>query len=106
MGIYRTKYKSDSLVDRYKARLVTQGFTQVPELDYSLTFSPVVKASSVWVVLALTTIHHWDLCQLHVKNAFLNDIVTETVHMEQPLGFVNFQAPNHVCRLKKSALRS
>lgn len=68
--VYHTKYKSDGSIDRYKARLVAQGFTQVPGLDYSLTFSPVIKASTVRVVLALATIHNWVLHQLDVKTRF------------------------------------
>lgn len=79
-----------------------QGFTQVPGLDYFLTFSPVVKSSTVRVVLTLATIHHWHLHQLDVKNAFLNGNLTETMYMEQPPGFVNPNAPTHVCCLIKA----
>ncbi|KAI3710109.1 hypothetical protein L2E82_39883 [Cichorium intybus] len=100
--VYRTKYKSDGTVDRYKARLVAQGFTQIPGLDYFLTFSPVVKASTVRIVLALAIINNWHLHQLDVKNAFLNGTLTETVYMEQPPGFINPSAPHHVCLLKKA----
>ncbi|GJZ85708.1 putative leucine-rich repeat protein [Tanacetum coccineum] len=57
--VYRIKYLSDGSNDRYKARLVAQGFTQVPGLDYSHTFSPVVKASTVHIVLSLVVLNSW-----------------------------------------------
>ncbi|XP_022024710.1 uncharacterized mitochondrial protein AtMg00810-like [Helianthus annuus] len=65
--IFRTKFKADGSIERYKARMVAQGFTQIPRLDYSHTFSPVVKAATVRTVLALAVINGWKLHQLDVK---------------------------------------
>jgi len=45
--VYRTKYKDDGSVERYKARLVIRGFEQVKDKDYKHTFSPVAKLTSV-----------------------------------------------------------
>lgn len=80
--IFRTKFHSDGMVDRYKAHLVMQGFPQVPGLDYAHTFNPVVKASAVRVVLTLAVMQKWPLHQLDVKNAFLSGTLSNTVFME------------------------
>ncbi|KAF5480179.1 hypothetical protein F2P56_000945 [Juglans regia] len=81
--VFWTKFHSDGSIDRFKAHLVAKGYTQLPCLDYTDTFSPVVKASIVRVVLSLTVSHKWSLRQLDVKNAFLNGILHETVYMDR-----------------------
>lgn len=50
---FLTKYRSNDSIDRYKARLVAQGFIQISGLDYCHTFSPFVKASTVRIIISL-----------------------------------------------------
>lgn len=96
--VYHTKFNSDGTIQRLKARLVAQGFSQISGLDYTRTFSPVVKAATIRIVLSLSVMHKWPLHQLDVNNAFLNGILTDRVFMEQPPGFVDQRYPNHVYR--------
>ena len=87
---------------KHKARLVVKGFHQVHGIDYTETFSPVVKASTVRVVLSIAVMNNWILRQIDVNNAFLNGILNEEVYMAQPEGFVNSQKPQHICKLRKA----
>jgi hypothetical protein len=65
-------------------------------------FSPVVKPSTIQVVLSLAVSSHWPIHQLDVKNAFLHETLSETFYCEQPKGFSDPTFPDHACLLQKS----
>lgn len=100
--IFRHKLRADGSLDRYKARWVVRGFSQRPGIDYTDTFSPVVKPASIRLVLQLAATRSWHVHQLDVKNAFLHGDLSERVYCQQPAGFVDAARPNDVCLLSKS----
>ena len=98
--VYKIKFKPDGTVERFKARFVVRGFDQLPDEDYSDTFSSVAKLSTVRTLLAIATVKHWNIHQLDINNAFLHGFLDEEVYIIPPAGYT--KATGKVCRLKKS----
>ena len=100
--VFRIKYDSEGNIERYKARLVAQGYNQQFGVDYNEVFAPVVSYESVRCLLSLAATYDLEVHHLDIKTAFLHGDLEETIYMRQPPGFEKPGSNNMVCKLKRS----
>ena len=85
--VFRLKKNPNGSVNRYKARLIAKGYLQTLGFDFTETFSLVVKATSLRIILTIVLARGWQLRQLRqldVNNTFLNGSLQDEVYMDQP----------------------
>ena len=99
--VYRLK-EEEGGEKRFKAKLVVKGFAQKNGIDFDEIFSPIVKMTSICIVLSLVATEDLHLEQVDVKTTFLNGDLDEEIYMAQPRGFEVKDKENLVYKLKKS----
>ncbi|GKC27598.1 retrovirus-related pol polyprotein from transposon TNT 1-94 [Tanacetum coccineum] len=99
---FRNKLDENGIVSRNKARLVAQGYNQQEGIDYDETHTPVARLESIRILLAYACALDFKLFQMDVKSAFLIGFINEEVYVAQPPGFIDFEKPDHVYKLKKA----
>lgn len=99
-------YKTDphGFIERFKARLVAVGSSQIEGQDYNETHSPVVKIKVIRILLALSAMFDLKVEQIDINTAFLNGTLDETNYMRLPQGFRQNDAEGYplYAKLKKS----
>ena len=103
--VYKTKEEQTvvgALGVRLKSRVVACGYSQILGVDFSETYAPVVKLTSIRIVVSVTVTLDLHLHQMDVVTAFLNGVPLETIFMEQPAGFEKGDPRTVVCRLEKA----
>ena len=101
--VYSIKLDSEGN-EKFKARFVAKGFSQLPGVDFNETFSPTARITSVRSLMQVAVQHDLVIHQMDVKTAFLNAPIDCELYIEQPEGFAvqNEQGNKLVGKLNKS----
>jgi len=97
---YAYKYNPDGsiILGKEKAHLVVQGFSQCPE-DYGNIYSPVMKMTSICLVLAYAAHYDLEVMSFNIKTTFLHAKLSTTIFCKQILGFPEADSCTVLCLL-------
>ena len=103
MGVWRHVKRNDRPNDRrlvgcrwvfkvkrngvYRARLVAKGFSQIPGVDFTDNYSPVVNDVTFRTVVARMIIENMKGKVVDIENAFLNGDLEHEIYMKIPEGY-------------------
>jgi transposase InsO family protein len=99
--VFAIKRNQAGGIERYKARLVAKGFMQREGIDFTETYAPTSRHTSLRLLLALVPIKGWYCQQWDISTAFLNGDLEETVYLSLPEG-LEHAGSGLVCKLNKA----
>ena len=99
--VLRMKKNAAGEVEKYKARLVARGFTQIYGVDFYETYAPVTRLSSLWLLLAMANRNGWPVDSFDFDSAYLNSVLSddEVIYLEQPAEYAKGNPKEHVFHL-------
>jgi hypothetical protein len=97
--LFAEKRTPTGKLEKFKARYVAKGFTQVYGMDFTTTWCPTIKPQVIRILFALAARQGKKLRHLDVEAAFLNAPLKETIYIEKPFGAAG---TGEVWRLKKA----
>jgi len=100
--VYQAKKNAKGEIERYKARLVTKGYSQKAGIDYDEVFAPVAHLETIRLIVSLAAQQKWKIHHMDMKSTFLNGVIEEEVYIEQPLGYKVKGQEDKVLKLNKA----
>ncbi|GAA5869503.1 hypothetical protein JCM3774_001470 [Rhodotorula dairenensis] len=100
--VHRRKKDQNGQVIGHKVRLVAEGFTQRPNVNFRETAAPVVKFTSICVLLALAARHHLHVYQADVDKAYLHGALEEDLYMRVLEGIDGSEYASKVLKLNRT----
>ena len=107
--VLQMKKNAAGEVEKYKARLVARGFTQIYSVDFYETYAPVAQLSSLQLLLAMANSRNgWPVDSFNFDSAYLNLVLSddEVIYLEQPAEYVKGNSKEHVFHSQKALYRS
>ena len=102
--VFVPKRNENNKIIRYKARLVTQRFSQRPGIDYEETYSPVMDAITFSFLISLVVSKGLDMCLMDVIIAYLYGSIDNDIYIKIPEGFTLLEVvnakPHSMCSIK------
>ena len=98
--VYKLKLRRDGTIDKFKARYVCCGYSQVEGVDFDHTFSATMKATSFRTLLALCVANGLSIDHMDVSNAFTQADIDKDIWVECAKGYGH--RCGNVLRLKKA----
>ncbi|KAK8938435.1 hypothetical protein KSP39_PZI011029 [Platanthera zijinensis] len=100
--VYKIKENGDGTINKYKARIVAKGYSQISGIDFNETFAPVARLETIRAIISYAAQNRLKLYQLDVKSAFLNGEIREDVYVKQPRGYEIEGEEHKVYKLQKA----
>ena len=98
--VLKIKRGAQGEIERFKARYVAKGFTQVHGVDFIETWAPVGRYATLRMLLCVCAVEDLETKHIDIKCAFLNGVLEEEVYMVQPPMFND--GSGRFWRLKKA----
>eukprot|EP00253_Pinus_taeda_P021771 PITA_21771 len=85
--VFKKKKNAEGKVEKYKARLVGKGYSQMMRIDFGDILSLVAKVTSIRLLLSIFASFDFEVEQMDVKTSFLQGDLEQEIYMKQPKGF-------------------
>ena len=85
--VFALKLNRDGSIERFKARFVVCGYSQIKGEDYTHAFSATLRATSFRMLMAIAAGEKLKLEHFDVKNAFTQSDIDAEIYTEPPKGF-------------------
>nr|GEW99327.1 hypothetical protein [Tanacetum cinerariifolium] len=102
LTLFKNKHDEENTIIRNKTRLVVRGYRQEEGIDFEESFPLVAWMEAIRIFLVYAAHKGFTMYQMDVKTTFLYGSLKEDVYVCQPEGFIDFDHPSHVYKLKKS----
>ena len=100
--VFAIKFHADGKLERYKARFVGKGYSQIYGVDFTEVFAPVVQFTTARMVILWAASKGYHIHQMDIETAFLNGKMDTEVYVAQPKGYEIMDPKEYACRLNKS----